>query len=285
MSNKVELKFEYYKGENMPWPNSVIMIGENSCALFDCQFMKSDGQNVAKLIKDTGKPLTDIYVSHSDPDHVWGAAEIIKTFPNAKLWARKEVALEIELQWRARHLRWKELLGNKITDSMPKFNWLEGSVITVDGHKLQVIDNLGCETIYSTSLYHAESKTLLAGDLIYHDCHLYITGCLNHPESWAARLREIRDAYDIERIFPGHGTVGGIERLEFSLEYLETYMSVYHPKITMLELGEEMERRYPELTLQGVLYMSIGPGITSPSVLNKKGQNVPFGSRSTREAP
>lgn len=280
--SKKELEIQLYRGDMMPWPNSVILKGQESCALIDCQFLKSDGARLTEQIKQTGLPLTDIYVTHSHPDHVWGVVEILKEFPDARLWAREGVGREIALEWRARLVRWLEIFPGQLPEDLPAFQTLEGDTISVVGHEFQILDNIGCETIYSTAFYLPEAKTLISGDLIYGDCHFYICGGLNHPETWVERLRQIKAGYDIEHVVPGHGSAGGIELLDFAIEYLEAYISVYSPTKHQLAIAEEMEALYPELTLQGVLYMTLGPALTSPEILEKTGGKLTFGSHKPR---
>ncbi len=277
-----QLDIELFNTDIQPWPNSVILKGENSCALIDCQFLKVQGQALAEAIKATDLPLTDIYITHSHPDHVWGVVEVLKAFPEANVWAREGVKREIELEWRARLIRWLEIFPGQLPTELPEISLLETDTIDVEGHTVKAIDLVGCETIFATAFYLPESKTFISGDVLYADCHYYLCGGLNRPDSWAKNLRDIKANYDIERIVPGHGSIGGMEILDFGLEYLDTYASVYTPQKHQLAIAEEMEARYPDLTLEGVLYMTLGPGPTSPEIMEKTGGKITFGSHKPR---
>src|SRR5262245_61341097 len=69
---------------------STLIYGDKDAILIDAQFTLSDARRLVDTIKQTGKNLTTVYVTHSHPDHYFGFVEIKKVFPNAKLVALSE---------------------------------------------------------------------------------------------------------------------------------------------------------------------------------------------------
>ncbi|MCE3544008.1 MBL fold metallo-hydrolase, partial [Escherichia coli] len=65
----------------------VLLTGEKEAILLDGGFTLSDGRAVADAIKATGKTLTTIYISCSDPDYYFGLRPIVDAFPKAKVLA------------------------------------------------------------------------------------------------------------------------------------------------------------------------------------------------------
>ena len=67
--------------------SSEIISGPSEVALIDAQFQRNDAQELVKRIKATGKKLTTVYISHSDPDYYFGLDTIKAAFPQAKILA------------------------------------------------------------------------------------------------------------------------------------------------------------------------------------------------------
>jgi len=59
---------------------SVIILGKKEAVLIDSQWKASDAKVVAKMIKDSGRTLTHILITHGHPDHYWGLATILPPF-------------------------------------------------------------------------------------------------------------------------------------------------------------------------------------------------------------
>jgi glyoxylase-like metal-dependent hydrolase (beta-lactamase superfamily II) len=48
--------------------SSTLILGNKEAILVDAQFQKNDAEKLVTLIKKSGKKLSIIYISHSDPD-------------------------------------------------------------------------------------------------------------------------------------------------------------------------------------------------------------------------
>lgn len=81
-----ELTLDIYNpGDASVFPvSSEIIYGDKDAVLIDAQFQKNDAQALVDKIKASGKNLTYIYISHSDPDFYFGLDVITEAFPNAK---------------------------------------------------------------------------------------------------------------------------------------------------------------------------------------------------------
>ena len=270
------LKLEVYHGKSMPFANSALLVSDKSVLLIDSQFQISDARNLIKKIESTGLPLQAILLTHSHPDHAWGAAEISKAYPNAKIYAREPIAQEIDLEFRARLLRWTELLPTEIPAKLYEIDSLEGDTFHFDGHDIEIIDLSPAETIHATAFYLPESKTYISGDQLYNNCHHYIGGGLNRPDLWIESIRSVLRNYSITKVVPGHGDVGGTEIMETSIEYLSFYDSVSKPLVPQPRIMEAMLEKFPGYKMEGVLMMTRGPAITSPELLKKTAGKIHF---------
>ena len=65
----------------------VLLTGETDAILIDGGFTLENGRQVAAAIQSTGKRLTTVYVSQSDPDYYFSLAPIRAAFPDARFIA------------------------------------------------------------------------------------------------------------------------------------------------------------------------------------------------------
>ncbi|MFN8704170.1 MAG: hypothetical protein ACK5X0_18850, partial [Rhodospirillales bacterium] len=74
-------------GETGFYRAPVLLSGGSEAMLIDGGFTYSDGRKVVEAIRATGKTLTTIYVSQSDPDYYFSLKPITTAFPNARVLA------------------------------------------------------------------------------------------------------------------------------------------------------------------------------------------------------
>lgn len=73
----------------------VLLSGDHEAILIDGGFSLPDGRAVADAIKASGKTLTTIYVSQSDPDYYFSLGPIKAAFPAAKVIAASDTIAAI----------------------------------------------------------------------------------------------------------------------------------------------------------------------------------------------
>src|SRR5437868_5123579 len=73
----------------------VLLSGAKEAILVDGGFSLPDGRAVAQAIQASGKALTTIYISQSDPDFYFSLAPIKAAFPNAKVIAASDTIAAI----------------------------------------------------------------------------------------------------------------------------------------------------------------------------------------------
>ncbi|MDC6711378.1 MBL fold metallo-hydrolase, partial [Leclercia adecarboxylata] len=55
---------------------STLITGRHDAILVDVQFAATDAAQLVQRIRDSGKRLTTIYISHGDPDYYFGLATL-----------------------------------------------------------------------------------------------------------------------------------------------------------------------------------------------------------------
>ncbi|GAL63507.1 MBL fold metallo-hydrolase [Algibacter lectus] len=137
-TNKFKLQV-YNASENSFGVASVIVSGKNDAVLIDAQFTLAEAEKVAQEIKNSGKTLITIYVSHGDPDFYFGLEIFKKYFPEVTVYASPATVEHIKATAQKKLEVWGKRLGDKITSNVILPQVLKENYIKLEGEKLEII--------------------------------------------------------------------------------------------------------------------------------------------------
>ena len=103
-------------GEHGFFRAPVLLAGRREAVLIDGGFTLPDGRAVAEAIAASGKTLTTVYVSQSDPDYYFGLGPIKAAFPEAAIVAAPATVAAI----RASMQKKLDVWGPKLGDNGPQ---------------------------------------------------------------------------------------------------------------------------------------------------------------------
>lgn len=253
------LKMDVYNpGEHSVFPvSSEIITGEKEAVLIDAQFQRNDAEKLVEMIKATGKKLTTVYISQSDPDFYFGLDVIHAAFPEAKIIATQATVDQINATKDGKVAFW----GPQLKDNAPKSVVvpvaLKGKSFELEGHKFE-IQGVDAER---TFVWIPSLKAVVGGVLVNGD-NMYVwtadTQTTSSRKQWVEALDEIT-ALKPSVVVPGHFLPGASQTLEavkFTRNYLLTLEKELPKAKDSAALVAAMKNHYPQLKDDSSLQLS-----------------------------
>ncbi|HET6432473.1 MBL fold metallo-hydrolase [Dyella sp.] len=247
----------YNPGARSMFPvSSEIISGAHDAVLIDAQFQRNDAQALVEAIRASGKTLTTVYISHSDPDYYFGLDVIHAAFPDARIVATAPTVAAMKSLMQ----RKLEFWGPQLKDNKPQAlvlpQVLQGDHLTLEGHRLQ-IKGLDGPTPARSYVWIPSLKTVLGGAVVFSGSHVWVadTPTAASRQQWQATLKTI-EALKPVRVVPGHYlglAPAGLAAVRFNADYLTTFDAQAVKAGTAEALVAAMETAYPDLPERGWL--------------------------------
>ncbi|HFI5307699.1 MBL fold metallo-hydrolase [Serratia liquefaciens] len=251
----------YNPGEKSVFPvSSEIISGKHEVALIDAQFQRNDAEALVKKIKATGKKLTTVYISHSDPDFYFGLDVIKAAFPEAKIIASPGTIEEINATKDGKVAYWGPILKDNAPKAVVVPQALQGDSFTVDGQKVEVKGLTG-PTPERTYVWIPALKAVVGGVPVAGDnIHPWIADnqTVESRAHWQQTLEGIK-ALKPEVVVPGHFLPGADQTLK-SVTFTQNYLTTLEAKLPKAKdsaaLVAAMKKHYPDLKDESSLELS-----------------------------
>lgn len=239
-------------GENGFFRAPVLISGSTEAVLIDGGFTFPDGRALAEAIKATGKKLTTIYISQSDPDYYFGLKPVYEAFPNAKVIAASDTLAAIKGNVEKKLEVWgpqlKENGPQNLADIvMPEA--FDGASLSVDGESIEIVTAEGFAN--RRYLWVPSVSAVFGGVMIFSGLHVW-TADTQSPESraaWIANLDKIA-ARNPAVVVPGHMTPEAATDLS-GIAHTKAYLIAFEEEISKAKdaasLKAAMEARFPNL--------------------------------------
>ncbi|WP_458120644.1 MBL fold metallo-hydrolase [Paenibacillus sp. Z6-24] len=201
------------------------------------------------MIRDTGKKLTEVYISHQDPDYYFGLSEIRAAYLDVKIVATPATVEGIKATIQTKNDHWNPILKENAPTAQVIPDVLDGDQLTVDGQTIQIIGLDGNDPAH-TVLWIPSEKTILGGVSVYENEHVWMADSQT-PESrkeWLERLDQII-ALNPERVIPGHYVGSSSETVSsvtFTRDYIKDFEAAAEKAKDSKELIAAMEKSYPD---------------------------------------
>ena len=236
--------------------NSLVIETTNVLVVVDVPLYQPFADEFRAYLNGLGKPIERILVTHAHPDHWLTLATFAEHATYAFQEAIDEMAFLKDLAVGYHTSIHPDLVPHEVV--LPAHT-IEPGPLLVDGVSLVLHKVLDAEATATMLIEIPSIKALLANDLVYDHCYLYVAtrkaDGSSTVDSWIAALQDFK-ARGFELIVPGHGSPSGPEIFDDNTAYLTFAKDV----LDTARDGEELVRRfkveYPDHRLDLTLTMS-----------------------------
>lgn len=249
-----KLEWTYFQADEAGFSRTpVLLTGEKEAILIDGGFTLSDGKAVADAIKATGKTLTTIYVSCSDPDFYFSLRPVVEAFPDAKVLAAAATVAAINANVQTKLDTWSPQLGDngpKVLADVVIPEASELSSLTLEGNEIDIVTVDGLKD--RRYLHVPSLNAIFGGVLVYSGSHVWVADepTAEGRQKWIEAL-DAMAARKPEIVVPAHKGEGGPEGVEailFTRDYLIAFNAAEAKARDSRELIAAMTRLYPDFT-------------------------------------
>ncbi|WP_395453075.1 MBL fold metallo-hydrolase [Azospirillum melinis] len=238
-------------GEGGFFRSPVLLSGDSEAILIDGGFTLSDGRALADAIKATGKRLTAIYVSQSDPDYYFGLGPVKAAFPDARVIAAPATVEAIKGNVEKKLAVW----GPKLKENGPQTlaevvmpQPFDGASLTLGGQTVEIVDAQGLPN--RRYLWVPSLQAVFGGVLVFSGLHVW-TADTPTAEARAAWVKAL-DAMAARKpavVVAGHAAPGAVPDAA-AIAHTRGYLLAFEEELakakTSAELIAAMTRRYPD---------------------------------------
>jgi len=244
----------------------VLLTGPTEALLIDGGFTLSDGHALVEAIRNTGKRLTTIYVSQSDPDYYFSLRPLQEAFPEARVIAAPETVAAIRASVEKKLAAWAPQLGDNGPRTLAEVvipDPFEGKTLTVDGQPLEIVDAEGL--VNRRYLWVPALRAVFGGVLAFSGVHVWTADTPTREQRalWTATLEKILARKPVV-VVPGHMTADAATDLS-ALEATRAYLAAFEEELARggdsVALIAAMKARYPDLGMEVAL--DIGAKVTT----------------------
>ncbi|MET3598999.1 MBL fold metallo-hydrolase [Martelella mangrovi] len=253
----MSLKIETYVPENAIFPiASTLIYGDREVVLVNGQFQASRARELVERIQATGRELTTIFVSHSDPDYYFALDTLRAAFPAVKIVATPQTAWLIEATKNDKLAVWKDQLGDDLPQELITPDAFTGN-IEIEGEVVEV--RQASDDPSHIFLWVPALKTALGGISVFTGAHPWLadTTDLAAVDQWISRLEDIA-ALAPEKVIGGH-IIGAYsdspEIVAFLTGYLRDWRAAAANAKSSSEIIDPMAAKYSDLPAREFLDM------------------------------
>ncbi|PSO33285.1 MBL fold metallo-hydrolase [Bradyrhizobium sp. MOS002] len=238
--------------------SSTLIYGERDAVLVDTFLTAGHSKTLLDWVVSCERNLTTIYVTHGHGDHFFGLAPLLDRFPHAKAVAVPEVVDEMKAQLSPGSLDgfWRKRFPGEIAERLVAAAPLEGE-LTLEGHKLVVVDMGRTDTARSTALHVPSLDLIVAGDTVYNGIHPYLAETDTQSRlEWIAALGRL-EALNPRFVVAGHKKPGDDDAprdIAETRQYLLDFNRLDKATTSPRELYEAMLELHPDRANPGSLW-------------------------------
>ena len=237
-------------GENGFFRAPVLVTGAREAILIDGGFTFPDGKALVDAVQATGKQLTTIYISQSDPDYYFSLAPIKAAFPAARVIAAPATIEAIKASVDKKLATWGPQLKANGPQTLAEVVMPEAFDSRALQLEDQTIEIVAAEGLANRRYLWAPSLgAIFGGVLVFSGVHVW-TADTNSAQARAAWVKTL-DAMAARKpatVIPGHlapGAAIDASTIAYTRRYLLAFEEELAKAANSADLIAAMTKRYP----------------------------------------
>jgi glyoxylase-like metal-dependent hydrolase (beta-lactamase superfamily II) len=228
---------------------STLIFGEYDAVLVDAMNTVAEAEALADWIALHNRNLETIYITHAHFDHFYGLSILLDRFPRARAIATPNTvkAMQAYLSPTVERLA-RGLFPGQIPTKLVAPVAYERDTFTLEGQELRIIEQGHTDSADTTSLYVPSIGLVVAGDVVYNQCHMYVGDTT--PESrknWIAALDRLA-ALNPTTVVAGHKKPGAPDSpsaIQDTKRYLQDFDRLQKTATSDKDLFDQMTQLHP----------------------------------------
>ena len=229
---------------------STLIFGDHDAVLVDAMTTVAEAEALADWIALHNRNLETIYITHAHFDHFYGLSILLDRFPDARAIAtpRTVNAMQMFLSPPVQRLA-RRMFPGQVPTKLVAPEPYERDTFTLEGHELRILEEGRTDSVDSTSLYVPSIGLIVAGDVVYNQCRMYVGDTT--PESrknWIADLDRLA-ALNPRIVVAGHKKPGAPDSpsaIQDTKRYLEDFDRLQKTATSDEDLFDQMTALYPD---------------------------------------
>jgi glyoxylase-like metal-dependent hydrolase (beta-lactamase superfamily II) len=244
---------------------STLIFGEYDAVLVDAMTTVAEAEALADWIALHNRNLETIYITHAHFDHFYGLSVLLDRFPGARAIATPKTVKAMQMSFTPPVERLaRRMFPGQVATKLVAPEPYEHDTFTLEGHELRIIEEGQTDSSDSTSLYIPSIGLIVAGDVVYNQCRMYVGDTT--PESrknWIADLERLA-ALNPKIVVAGHKKTGAPDSpsaIQETKRYLEDFDRLQKTAKSEQDLFDEMTALYPDWVANQSWLMFGFPGV------------------------
>ena len=229
---------------------STLIFGEHDAVLVDAMTTVAEAEALADWVALHNRNLETIYITPAHFDHFYGLSVLLDRFPDARAIATPKTVEQMRMIYLSPSVEQlaRQLFPGQVATKLVAPESYQHSAFTLEGHELRIIEQGHTDSPDTTSLYVPSIDLIVAGDVVYNQCHMYVGDTTPETrQNWIAALDRLA-ALEPAIVVAGHKIPGAPDNpsaIQDTKRYLQDFDRLQKTAASDEELFNQMTELYP----------------------------------------